>query len=120
MDLVKVTVPGLHIGEIINSAVNEGIVLKGGGHEMAGGLTIMKENINRFIDFLDSHIPHNITALIEIDACLSPRSKLENIVRKLQILEPFGQGFMRPTFAMLRVRVSTIRYMAGGQHIFCL
>ena len=111
------SISGLHIGELINSAVEAGILLKGGGHEMAGGLTLHKNNINKFIEFLEKKIPTNITSLIEIDACLSPLSKLDHIFEKLQILEPFGQGFMRPIFAMLRVRVANIRYMANGQHI---
>lgn len=111
------SVPGLHIGEVINSAVDAGILIKGGGHEMAGGLTLAKENIGKFIDFLEQTIPHNISAPIEIDACLSPISNLEDIIRRLQIMEPFGQGFGRPVFAMLRVRVKSIRYTAGGQHV---
>lgn len=111
------SIPGLHIGELINSAVEAGILIKGGGHEMAGGLTLHKSNINKFIDFLDEKVPTSVTSLVEIDACLSPLSKLENIFQKLQILEPFGQGFMRPIVAMLRVMATNIRYMAGGQHV---
>lgn len=110
------SVLGLHIGELINSAVEAGILLKGGGHEMAGGFSLLKSNIDKFIKFLKERIPANLKALIEIDACLSPLSKLENIARKLQILEPFGQGLMRPVFAMLRLQVASIRYMASGQH----
>ncbi len=110
------SVPGLHIGELINSAVEAGILLKGGGHEMAGGFSLLKSNIDRFMKFLEGHIPTDIKTLIEIDACLSPLSKLENIVKKLQILEPFGQGLMRPVFAMLRLQVANIRYIADGQH----
>lgn len=110
------SVPGLHIGELINSAVVAGILLKGGGHEMAGGFSLLKSNIDKFIQFLDEYIPTELRTLIEIDACLSPLSKLDNIVKKLQILEPFGQGLMRPIFAMLRVQVANIKYMADGQH----
>ena len=48
--------PGIDIGKIIIEGVNEGILLSGGGHAMAGGFSLKKDKIEEFNIFCDSKI----------------------------------------------------------------
>ena len=43
---------GFDIGAIILAAIQDKILIKGGGHKMAGGFSIQIENINKFKDFV--------------------------------------------------------------------
>ena len=46
------SIVGFDIGSIIISATQEKILLKGGGHKMAGGFSIQIENIEKLKDFV--------------------------------------------------------------------
>ena len=47
----KRSIVGFDIGSVIISAVQEKILIKGGGHKMAGGFTIKTENVEKFKKF---------------------------------------------------------------------
>lgn len=111
------SVPGLHIGELINSGVECGLVVAGGGHEQAGGLTLLKEKAQDFYDFLEKTIPDNFQPNIYIDYCLSVNSNLKDVYEKLQILEPFGTSLEKPIFAFKRVKIKQLCYVSGNMHL---
>ena len=46
------SIVGFDIGSVIIAATQEKILLKGGGHKMAGGFSIKIENIEKFKDFV--------------------------------------------------------------------
>ena len=46
------SIVGFDIGSVIISATQEKILIKGGGHKMAGGFSIKMENIDKFKDFV--------------------------------------------------------------------
>ena len=50
------SVTGFDIGSLIISAVQENLLIKGGGHKMAGGFSIKRENLNKFVAFANRKI----------------------------------------------------------------
>ena len=50
------SLPGVDIGKIILDGVNQGILLSGGGHAMAGGFSLYKNKIEEFNKFCDYKI----------------------------------------------------------------
>ena len=103
------SISGLHIGEIINDAVQKGILVVGGGHAKAGGLSIYKENIDKFISFLEAIIPSNIESQLSIDCVLTEDMDLFDLFNKLKTLEPFGTGFELPLFAFIGIKLNDIQ-----------
>ncbi len=101
-------VQGLHIGQIINNAVKKNILVTGGGHAKAGGLSIYKENLEKFISFLNEEIPTNISASINIDYVLDSDTDLFSLFNKVKVLEPFGTEFEVPVFCFKEVKLNNI------------
>lgn len=103
------SIKGLHIGEIINEAVQRNILVVGGGHAKAGGLSIQKTNIEKFISFIDEIIPSDIKNELNIDCILSNDEDLFCLFNKLTVLEPFGTDFDFPTFGFIGVKLSNLQ-----------
>ena len=115
------SVAGFDIGTHIIKAVQSNIVEKGGGHKMAGGFSIKKENISSFRDFLihsytklgvDSYKNENIY----LDSIIAPTALNEKFFDEINYLGPFGSGNSEPRFAIenLKILSSTI---VGNNHI---
>ncbi len=94
---------GFDIGAIIIRAVQEKILIKGGGHKMAGGFSIKKENIDRFKNFIFKkfkNINEDLTKEkpLFLDSIISSAALNLEFYRKINILAPFGSGNPEPKF----------------------
>jgi len=112
---------GFDIGSQIIKAVQLGILMRGGGHNMAGGFTIEKKNIDKFRDFLimnfeNSKIDNFDNFNLYLDSIIAPSAINENFYNDIEILEPFGSGNNEPKFVVeaLKVIKSDI---VGDNHI---
>ena len=112
---------GFDIGSQIIKAVQLGILMRGGGHNMAGGFTIEKKNIDKFRDFLimnfeNSKIDNFDNFNLYLDSIIAPSAINENFYNDIEILEPFGSGNNEPKFLVeaLKVIKSDI---VGDNHI---
>jgi len=81
-----------------------------GGHAMAAGVTVEIDKIPQFAKAFEAYAQQNLhdaqtTAALSIDASLSVGDLTDRVVRQLGLLEPFGQGNPRPTFATSGVRL---------------
>ena len=103
------SIVGFDIGSIIISATQEKILLKGGGHKMAGGFSIKYENINMFKDFvfkkfrginedLKSEKP------LLLDSIIAPSAVNLEFYNKVALLSPFGSGNPEPKFIIENVK----------------
>lgn len=92
---------------------------KFGGHPMAAGMSLKKENLERLREFLNQNHgldEEALTEKIKIDAVV-PFDRLdEDSVRSLDILEPFGNGNERPVFAVKAARVLSYSLMGREQN----
>jgi len=82
-----------------------------GGHKMAAGITIETEKIAQFASEFETYTKQNLSeddvvAKLHIDAEASLSEFCRDSVRELQMLEPFGQGNPKPTFATKGVRLA--------------
>ena len=112
------SVPGIDLGGLLQQAVAENILTRGGGHAMAGGFGIEKNNEAALMDFLDSRIaalePEAPSVLIE--ACLSVKDCSLKLLRELYRLEPFGTGNPEPLVHLSNVRLKNVALM-GTEHL---
>jgi len=95
-----------------------------GGHEMAAGLTIHTERIERFAADFEIYAKENlneadVAARLEIDAEASIGQFSTDVVRELQMLGPFGQGNPEPLFVTRAVRLAgpPRRVGTGADHL---
>ncbi len=116
--------PGVNLGRGVQSAFEAGLLMAGGGHAMAAGLTMRAAQIPELRAFLCETLGIETaeSALldgVEIDALITPGGASRELYEDFQRLQPFGPGNPEPMFAMADVRPEQIMPMKGG-HIRCL
>ena len=106
------------IGSIIISAVQAGILVKGGGHKMAGGFTINMKKINEFKEFVFNKF-RSINMQLEdkrkyyFDAEIAPSAVNIDFLEKINLLAPFGSGNAEPRFLIQDLNSKIV----GEKHI---
>ena len=99
------SIVGFDIGSVIIAAVQEKILIKGGGHKMAGGFTIKTENVGKFKKFILkkferlSNSKMNIKPLY-LDSIIAPTALNLQFYNKVNSLAPFGSGNPEPKFVL--------------------
>lgn len=100
-----------------------GLLESYGGHELAAGFTIRRENIDRFRTEICRLVrAHNAAAqeddsALRVDCVIEPSLlTLENI-NALQELEPCGVGCPGPVFCMENLAVEHLTEVGGGKHL---
>ena len=94
---------------------------KFGGHSMAIGITIKRENFDKLKDKLEEiaieeHID-KIVPVIKIDAKINLAEVNKEMVESLKELEPFGEGNKMPIFAFKNLKIDSIRALSEGKHL---
>lgn len=110
--------PGVNLGRAIQAAFEAGLLMAGGGHAMAAGLSIRPELIPEFRAFLEERLAGEMEAVgaeaVEIDVLLQPRAASRALHDDFQRLAPFGPGNPEPMFAMTQVRPDRVMALKGG------
>ena len=97
------------------------LIEKYGGHAMAVGLTIKKENFEKFKErFEEVAKEKNIKELVPIiyiDEEVKLRDINMDLVKSLSILEPFGEANKVPLFLIKNLKIDSIRALSEGRHL---
>ncbi|MDR0631205.1 MAG: single-stranded-DNA-specific exonuclease RecJ [Holosporales bacterium] len=113
------SIVGLNIGELIHKAVRLGILTGGGGHSMAGGLSLQLQKFETFYEFLNVETAEFVKSYVptlQIDAeIFCPTIEL---LHDLEQLEPFGVGNHAPKLCIRRVNPIFTKVVSGG-HLQC-
>lgn len=117
------SIEGVNLGRAISQAARDGVLIAGGGHAMAAGLTIEPGRIDAFRAILSAALtdeyrvaPNARTEMVDI--VLRAEAADERLARFLQSLEPFGPANPEPVIAMSNVRpVFSKRMGADGAHL---
>ena len=93
-----------------------------GGHELAAGFTIARQNIARFREDIcaiaaEYYADSGPRTVLEIDCVIPPELMTVRNVDRLSILEPCGNGCPKPVFAMEKLTVERITMVGGGRHM---
>ena len=124
---------GFDIGTSIISAVQSKILLKGGGHKMAGGFTLERKNLDKFRNFLfDKFKKSNLDQVknknLYLDSIIAPTALNEDFYNEINLLSPFGSGNPEPRFVIENLKIvkttilkqkhiKTVMYATNGQVI---
>ena len=115
------SIVGFDIGSIIISATQNKILLKGGGHKMAGGFSIDIKNIEKFKEFVFKkfrNINEDITSEkpLYLDSAISPAAINLDFYNKVNNLAPFGSGNPEPKFLIENLKTVHGK-IVGEKHI---
>ena len=95
------SIAGVDLGAAIISARDAGLLVAGGGHAMAAGLTIDADKIDALADWLDARLATDVAnasgakALL-IDAIVAPRGLNPIFVDAMETAGPYGMGWPGP------------------------
>ena len=115
------SIVGFDIGSVIIAATQEKILLKGGGHKMAGGFSIKIENINKFKEFVyrrfnNIYKNHETERPLYLDSVIAPSAVNIEFYNKVALLSPFGSGNPEPKFVIEDLKTVSGK-VVGEKHI---
>ena len=113
------SIPGFDLHEALNKCSNS--LEKFGGHAMAIGVTVKKDNLDQFENDIEKIAEESnikdIVPIINIDAEIDLNNINKDIVESLSALEPFGEGNKMPLFAYRNLKINSIRALSEGKHL---
>lgn len=118
------SIAGVDIGTAVRAAVADGLLVKGGGHAMAAGLTVARERYDELKAYMTTRLQTIATsarqaAALEIDGALMPTAVNEALINLLERAGPYGQGNPQPRFAFPSHRVRFAK-VVGESHVRCV
>ena len=116
------SIPGVDIGTAVRGAFEAGLIVKGGGHAMAAGLTVEKARLGDLRAYLEDKLGPQVAAgqdrALSIDAALTAGAATLELIELLEQAGPYGSAHPSPIFAFPAHRV-LYADRAGGDHIRC-
>ena len=115
------SIPGVDLGRAVRQAVADGMLLKGGGHAMAAGITLRKDALGAFRAFLEETLGAAVTAArrdstLKIDGAVSAGGFNLQLAELLARAGPYGAGHPEPMLA-LPAHVLAYADPVGENHI---
>ena len=115
------SIENVNLGAAISRANADGILIAGGGHAMAAGLTIAAEKVAELREFLNAKLGAKVEDAradrkIEIDGVISPTAITGAFAEMISQAGPFGPGNPEPLFAIRNVR-SVHSKIVGKDHV---
>jgi len=99
------SIAGVDLGRAVRHAVAEGVLMKGGGHAMAAGVTLRKERLGEFRAYIEAMLAEDVGKArhlneLFIDGAVSARAVTPELVATLNRAGPFGSGNPEPVIAL--------------------
>lgn len=99
------SIPGVDLGKAVRQAVADGVLIKGGGHAMAAGVTLRKERLAEFRAYIEAILHATVTDArhadeLLIDGAVSGRAVTPEFAATLNRAGPFGSGNPEPVIAL--------------------
>ena len=113
------SIPGFDLHDALMKC--EDCIEKFGGHSMAIGITVKRENLEKLKQELEEIAIEEkideIVPIIKIDAKINLSEVNKEMVESLKELEPFGEGNKMPIFAFKNLKIDSIRALSEGKHL---
>lgn len=115
------SITGVDIGKAVRAAATAGLLVKGGGHAMAAGLTLEKSRLEAARAFLVEHVRAEAgaarsAATLDIDGAITPSGVNDKLIDLIEQAGPYGQGNPQPRFVFPAHRVKFAKVM-GEAHV---
>lgn len=115
------SITGVDLGAAIIAARESGLLVAGGGHAMAAGLTVEADKLDRLADWLDERLAGAVQRAsaeqtLSLDLSLAPGGLTPDLVETLDRAGPFGVGWPGPKLAVGPVRLVKAD-LVGTDHV---
>ena len=115
------SIGSVDLGAAVIAARQAGLLINGGGHKMAAGLTVSREKIDELCAFLKERIGRQLeeepfVSTLVMDGIASASALNVEFVQKLSALAPFGTGNPEPRFALPDCRIVRAD-IVGEKHV---
>ncbi len=115
------SITGVDLGACIIAARQSGMLLKGGGHQMAAGFTVARDKLKEFHAFLNERIGNHveqagIVPTLSLDGAIGAGGINIRIIEELDRVSPFGSGNPEPRFVVPSVRIAHAA-IVGSDHL---
>jgi single-stranded-DNA-specific exonuclease len=113
------SITGVDLGAAVLAAKESGLLIAGGGHAMAAGLTVARESLNALTEFLDDRLAADVAratanrALL-LDAVLAPGGVCPDLCDAMDVGGPYGAGWPAPRVAAGPVRIVKADVVGSG------
>ena len=113
------SIPGFDLHKALMECSKD--IKKFGGHSMAIGITIEKDKFESFKNDFEKYAEQTnikeIVPIVNIDAEISLKDLSIDIVKQLELLEPFGEANKMPQFLFKNMKIIAIRAISEGKHL---
>lgn len=113
------SISGFDLGRLVRAAAAEGLIVKGGGHAMAAGITVERARLGELRAFFEERAAAEVGVLreeerLEIDAAVSADGATLALLDELEAAGPYGSGHPPPVLALPRHRLTDARFVGTG------
>lgn len=115
------SIPGFDLGAMVRAAVETGILVKGGGHAMAAGLTVERSRLGELRSFFEEHASQAVAELVgnhtlKLDGALAASGATLDLIDDLERAGPYGSAHPQPVFGLPAHRLCDARQV-GQNHL---
>ncbi|CAN7629094.1 single-stranded-DNA-specific exonuclease RecJ [Mesorhizobium amorphae] len=115
------SVSGFDLGRLVREAADAGLIVKGGGHGMAAGITVERAKLGALRAFFEERAAAEVFRLqdeesLAVDGALAAEGATLALLDALEKAGPFGAGHVAPVFALPRHKLADARPV-GINHI---
>ena len=99
------SISGVDLGKAVRQAVADGLLIKGGGHAMAAGITLRKERLAEFRAYAEATLAEDVAQSrhaneLFVDGAVSARAVTPELVATLNRAGPYGSANPEPVVAL--------------------
>ncbi len=112
------SIEGYHMFEALTAC--EDLLLRYGGHAMAAGFSLKKENLSAFTDRINAQCSleeNDFIPKVRIDVAMPISYIREDLIEQIEALAPFGKGNEKPVFAQKELSVLSAKIMGKDQNV---
>lgn len=115
------SIRGVDLGAAVTAARQAGLLINGGGHSMAAGITVRADGIEAFAEFMHERLDAQVQkarqdrALV-VDGAIAASGVTLELAEELQRAGPYGSGNPEPRIAIPEARLVKAD-IVGGQHV---
>ncbi len=115
------SISGLDLGKLVRGAMERGLLVKGGGHAMAAGITIERGKLGALRAYLEEESADTVARLREnqslsIDGAVAASGATVSLYESLQKAGPFGSAHPQPVLALPHHILADVR-LVGRDHV---
>ena len=116
------SVPGVDLGRAVQRLAEEGLLLKGGGHMMAAGLTVAEDRIEAAMTRLEALLAPMLAAapgrgVLRVSGLLSPSAATPELWEMIERAGPYGQSAPTPRHVFADQLIASATAMGQGRHL---